>query len=129
VPKLTVSPSIDGTWVRLTTPDGTTSDFNSPLDLWHAIVSQPGFFTPEQLGLLPTEPLRADRVRPERLRAQAVATRCALNAKSLRRFGIGTSGLPQPTQSAVAKPKALRVPKWASDKRETLDLDPDTASI
>lgn len=122
MPKLTVSPAVDGTWVRLECPDGTVSDFNNPLELWHAIVSQPGFYTPEQLGLLPTTPLEPANVRPERVRIQAVATRCARNAASLRKYGIAVSGLPD-TPSKPTKPSKLRVPKWAREAAPAPDAE------
>lgn len=112
MPKLQVVPIIDGTMVRLIAPDGTQTDFASPLKLWHAIVAQAGFFGPKSLGLCPAE-LHPDRVRSEHVRINDTLARCERNRRSLP---APAARMAKPSTPSTRKPPAPL-------------LDPETATL
>jgi len=132
MPRLTVSPAIDGTWVRLVRPDGSCEYHNEPLALWHAIVGQPGRGACDgaALGLFPAAPLDPSCVRPEWVRLRAMLARAQHNAASLP---AGTAPAPAPAPGKPSKPSKLRVPKWAREPGPSgpsaADADAETACL
>jgi hypothetical protein len=123
MPRLTVSPAVDGTWVRVRRPDGSTEYFDTPLSLWRAIVGQPGRHAcdAKALGLTPAD-VDPSCVRPEWVRARAWAQRVRANIASLP-----AEAVPSATELKAAlnagKPKKLRVPKWAQEKLPPPDAE------
>lgn len=125
MPTLRVSPAIDGTWVRLRRPDGSTEYFDKPLDLWHAIVGQPGRHAEDAraLGLLPQAPLDPSCVRPEWLRLRAMLARAQANSRSLPAGTVPAAPEPAKPRKQTAK---LRIPAWAREPADAARARPDS---